>query len=245
MRNIAKWRPSKIKFDAKTGKAKPLAVGRGARFNIGVFLPIYVKTIREHASGHLLDCGAGDVPYYSVYKDLVKKVSAVDWSEKIDWAESRHNMRHIDKIADLNKAIPYPAKTFDTVLLADVLEHLHSPTVLMAEIRRVLKQNGKLICFVPFMYWRHEEPHDYHRYTSFMLEKLCRDAKLKIVELKPYGGGPDVMLDVANKLAAKSPVRSAMVYRLSTFLSRRRFYKRLHNRTKNKMPLGFVLVAQK
>ena len=39
----------------------------------------YVRIIRTHASGALLDCGCGDVPYYDIYRDQVIETTCIDW----------------------------------------------------------------------------------------------------------------------------------------------------------------------
>jgi SAM-dependent methyltransferase len=239
MRNLSNWQPSKISYDKSTGQAKPLYVPSGSRFITSLQAPIYVKTIKKYARGCFLDCGAGVMPYYAVYKDLVAEIHA------IDWGNSLHNKEFLDKSVDLNKEIPYPKNKFDSVLLADVLEHIHNPSGLMSELSRVLKAQGMLICFVPFMYWVHEDPHDYHRYTRFMLEKMCTDNELSIIELKPYGGGPDVLIDSLNKLCAKSRILSKPIYYLSIILSKLWFYRKAKQRMQQKMPLGYVLVAKK
>jgi SAM-dependent methyltransferase len=45
--------------------------------------------------------------------------------------------------------IPFDDKTFDSVLLDNVLEHIESPLLLFKEIRRVLKPNGLVLIGVP------------------------------------------------------------------------------------------------
>jgi SAM-dependent methyltransferase len=45
--------------------------------------------------------------------------------------------------------IPFDDKSFDSVLLDNVLEHLESPSLLFKEIKRVLKTNGIILIGVP------------------------------------------------------------------------------------------------
>ena len=45
--------------------------------------------------------------------------------------------------------IPFDDKSFDSVLLDNVLEHIESPSLLFKEIRRVLKPDGLLLIGVP------------------------------------------------------------------------------------------------
>jgi hypothetical protein len=114
----------------------------------------------------------------------------------------------------------------------------------VSEVSRVLKPGGVLLCFVPFMYWIHEMPHDYHRYTRYALEKLCKDYSLEVIELEPYGGGPDVVIDVVNKLSDKSKTNSVLA-KAAGFYIKTNAYKKLKKRTINKIPLGYTLAARK
>ena len=70
---------------------------------------------------------------------------------------------------------------------------------------RLLKPDGKLILGVPFLYWLHEEPHDYYRYTEFALDRFCQLSGLRLVELTPYGGLPEVFIDMSSKCLALFP----------------------------------------
>lgn len=45
--------------------------------------------------------------------------------------------------------LPFPDRTFDVVVIVDLLEHVHDDAKLIAECHRVLKQSGRLIVNVP------------------------------------------------------------------------------------------------
>lgn len=53
---------------------------------------------------------------------------------------------------DLNSVLPFEDKSFDTILLAETLEHLPYPSVTLKEIQRVLKVDVKFIGNVPLFY---------------------------------------------------------------------------------------------
>ncbi|ULH16335.1 class I SAM-dependent methyltransferase [Deinococcus sp. KNUC1210] len=42
-------------------------------------------------------------------------------------------------------ALPFPAQSFDVVLMLRVLAHLHTPALALAEARRVLRPGGRLV----------------------------------------------------------------------------------------------------
>jgi len=45
--------------------------------------------------------------------------------------------------------LPFPDNRFDTVVIAEVIEHVESPFLLLKEIHRVLKEGGKIIITTP------------------------------------------------------------------------------------------------
>ena len=57
----------------------------------------------------------------------------------------------VDLVADLNKGIPVPDNTFDTVLAVDFLEHIkmENNIKIMEEIYRVVKPGGSFQAIVP------------------------------------------------------------------------------------------------
>jgi len=60
-------------------------------------------------------------------------------------------------VADIEtlKELPYPEKFFDTVICADVLEHLKRPDQVLHMLKRYLKPEGLLIVSLPnIAYWR-------------------------------------------------------------------------------------------
>ena len=134
-----------------------------------------------------------------LYKDLANSVTCVDW------VNSPHEIAHIDVAANLNEPLPLPSSSFDVVLLSDVMEHIARPWVLWSEMARVLKPGGRLIGNVPFLYWIHEAPHDYHRYTGFALERYALDNGFE-PKIEVIGGLLEVLGDVFSKLLNRIPI---------------------------------------
>jgi SAM-dependent methyltransferase len=239
MKNPERWQPSKVVYDPRrrTHVANPDYVGPGALFAVDRMAEPYERVIRRHASGRLLDCGCGDVPYYGFYRDLVKETVCIDWTL------SKHEHTHVDQEVDLNGPLPFGAERFDTVLLADVLEHIAEPWALMREVKRVLSPGGKTIMMVPFLYGLHEQPHDSYRYTEFAVRKLCEDASMELLELEAYGGLPDVLIDLMSKgLAAHKALNGAFLFG-ARWLADTRAVERWRTKTKQWFPLGYCAVA--
>jgi SAM-dependent methyltransferase len=241
MQQIENWRASKFIPGSKPGqwRPNPAHVYPGSWFILSVYIDLYVEVIQRYTRGHLLDLGAGMVPFYGIYCD---QISA---STCIDWANSLHSNPHLDLVADLNQIFPLPDNTYDTILCSDVLEHIADPFAFMRETARVLQPGGDLLLMVPFFYWLHETPHDYYRYTEFALRKICADNKLEVIELKAYGGYLDVLLDLLSKGLGRSRMASRCFFPLAKWVASRAFNRKIRRSTAARFPLGYVLVARK
>lgn len=78
-------------------------------------------------------------------------------------------------------ALPFADNKFESVLLLDVLEHLSTPEMCLAEVGRVLTAGGNLFLKVPFLYPIHDAPFDFHRWTRFGLTQLAQRHGLQVV----------------------------------------------------------------
>jgi len=236
MKNKDKWSPSNFQRDA-SGRILDTHMHK-------IIGKAYGKVIREHSSGLLADIGCGSVPYYNMYKDLVTDNVCVDWGKEDG------EVSYLDYVADLNKEIPLESDQFNTIVCTDVLEHISNPALLFSEMSRIMKKEAKIIITVPFMYWVHDAPYDYHRYTRFMLSEYCNRNQLNVLSVEEYGGLPEILYDLVYKgyIFYNLPLRKAFLYCwkvLGTFLYRRSFVKRWSARSRETFPLGYVLVAQK
>lgn len=54
--------------------------------------------------------------------------------------------------SDVEESLPFEDETFDVVVVAEVLEHLADPAGALENVRRVLKQGGRLVGSVPNAY---------------------------------------------------------------------------------------------
>jgi SAM-dependent methyltransferase len=245
MKNIERWHQTKFVSTACGLRASRdrKQVSIGSRFITDIVAQRYERTIRAHARGRLLDMGCGYVPLYGVYRDLVQENICIDWESTF------HPGIHLDFVVDLNGRLPFEDGSFNTILLTDVLEHIAEPTLLVSEIARLLQFNGKLILGVPFFYWLHEVPHDYYRYTEHSLRRFCNHNHLKVIELEPYGGLPEILVDLTSKGISYLPRPLAACLRIAfspvAALSKTDTCRRLSRLTQCDFPLGYVLVAQK
>ena len=243
MKNQAQWHPTKFVRTPRGLRASrnPTDVAIGSRIIVDIVATYYERAIRAHATGRLLDMGCGHVPLYDTYRDLVSENICIDWENTL------HVNPYLDQTVDLNQQLPFADASFDTILLTDVLEHIAEPMNVMRETERLLRPGGKLILGVPFLYWLHEQPHDFYRYTEHALRRFCKLSGLKVIELEPYGGLPEVILDLTSKGLedVARPVR-LLLRPIHTFVSvlcghlpGRKHWSRWV------FPLGYVVTAQK
>ena len=217
----------------------PQYVSIKSRFIATILISAYEKVIKQYARGLLLDLGCGNVPLYEVYKENISDNICVDWVNTL------HKNPYLDYEIDLNREIPLQSEQFDTILITDVLEHIAKPELLIGEMARLLKPNGKIILTVPFFYWLHEKPHDYFRYTEFALRMFCENKNLIVVSLEAYGGAPEIILDIVGKHLSFSKIASEMHLVLSKIFIESHIGKKLSHRTSKNFPLGYCLIAQK
>ncbi len=230
MKNEDKWIPTKALF--KNKKLIPnLRKIYGASYHvIKLQLSAYDFVLKKFAKGRLADLGCGAVPYFECYRTNISSVTCAD----------RFENDFTDTIIDLNSTFPFESNCFDSVLFSDVINHVYDTDNLFSESFRILKPNGHLIIFTPFLYWISEAPNDFHRFTRFFLLKKCADHNMEVIELRSYGGRRDVILDLLFK-----KLYSRFSFHLLKAVSDLYFKKNTFSSGSEAFPLGYVLVARK
>lgn len=240
MRNQELWTPSKVIRNTQKKCFEPnlKVVYPGSTHIASLQIKWYNELINKYIKGKILDCGCGSVPYFEIYKNQVSEVVCLDLKSP----EGRIN--HLDIEADLNNKLPLPDNSFDSILLTDVLCHVHKPFELINELSRILKPGGHLFIATPFQAWMSDYPHQYFHATDRALELMCKEAGLKVVELESYGGFADIRLDNLNKRMTGK--WSNRIFRLlAKLLIKTNWYKRTNEKNKYHYSIGFVLIATK
>ena len=134
--------------------------------------------IDRHASGKILDLGAG----FGTYRAALKRRGDLYVGADMQL----YNMT-LDILAD-GRQLPFAADEFDTIFCSQVLEHTPEPWQLLDEAYRVLSPGGVLILSVPHLSYIHAAPEDYYRYTDYGLIFLLRQAGFERIEVQPAGG---------------------------------------------------------
>jgi len=175
--------------------------------------------------GSVVDVGGGHEPDYYEYFNMkdATSVTPVDGS-----------MSGIDFEKD---ALPFPDRSVDSIVCANVLEHVYDHRRLVTEMHRILKAEGELIGFVPFLIQYHPDPHDYFRYTKEALTRIFGDAGFQDIELRGIGGGP--FLANFNNLVLSLPrILRPLLYLPYALLDA--LFTLLRPASRDRYPLGFI-----
>jgi SAM-dependent methyltransferase len=142
--------------------------------------------VAPRTRGRLLDVGCGEKPYEHLFRPYVTEYLGIEHEETFAATAAAARERRPDLVYE-GRHLPFEDRSFDTVLSVQVLEHTPHPGALIAEMARVLKDDGLLVLSAPFQFRLHEEPHDYFRYSPHGLRVLCAEAGLEIVEVLAQG----------------------------------------------------------
>ena len=145
-----------------------------------VFGSIYQKLflypmIKKHISGKLIDVGAGLGDMCAYYKNSV----AADINK---FSVENYKKRNIEGILIEDNRINYGNSNFDTALMDNVLEHISNPMSLLLEVKRVLKQDGKLIIGVPGIKGYESDFDHKVFYNEEKLKKLLLELEFEILD---------------------------------------------------------------
>jgi SAM-dependent methyltransferase len=245
MKNRDTWKPTKFVY--RNGKLRasrdPKEIGIGSRLIADLTAQLYHENLQRHAKGRLLDLACGNVPFFLAYRDYISDNICVDWTSTL------HKNNYLDFECDLTKPLPFKDEEFDTIILSDVLEHIPQPETLWKEMFRILSVDGKIIMNVPFYYCLHEQPHDYYRYTEFALRRFVENSGLKVIQLEPVGGAPEIMADIFAKNILRVPKIGRLLALFAQFITfsfiKTSIGKKVSDATMYSFPFGYFLIAQK
>tara|TARA_Y100000768_G_C23984569_1_gene687945 strand:+ start:1136 stop:1819 length:684 start_codon:yes stop_codon:yes gene_type:complete len=144
-----------------------------------IFHNFFLKTIK--IKGKVIDLGSGD--HSSYYNFLEQDNPDIYYADRNEPKTKKHYK------VDLEKKLNFSDNEFDEIILFNVIEHVQNYKNLLGETFRILKKNGKLELFVPFMFRYHEDPQDFlrptHHYITKILEKEGFEVKTYLIGVGP------------------------------------------------------------
>jgi SAM-dependent methyltransferase len=195
---------------ALSGLARQVEPGAPPDHHHYLVLSIIDRWMRERAvgavHGTLLDYGCGGQPYRALLAPYIERYIGADVAAAAGI--------ELDLELIPGEAVPLPDQSVDTVLSTQTIEHVPDVDAYLAECRRLLKPNGKLVLTAP-MHWRHHEvPYDFLRFTRFGLTRLLRKHGFAIENLEPCGGVYVLIGQIFLDHLAEWGIKTRIVYRM-------------------------------
>jgi len=145
-----------------------------------------LQRLAPQAHGRLLDVGCGDKSFARIFHPYVDEYLGIEHEATFKETGASVGASRPDYLYDGNR-LPFEDSSFDTVINIQVLEHTPQPRRLIAEMARVLKDDGLLILAAPFSFRLHEEPNDFFRYSPHGLRAMCAEAGLVADQVEQVG----------------------------------------------------------
>lgn len=143
----------------------------------------FVREISKQvpAKSTVLDAGAGQCQYKPFFRH------GKYTSQDLCIGDKGWDFGKIDIKSEIY-SIPVKSASFDYILCIEVLEHLKYPHLAFKEFSRILKFGGKLFVVCPLVWFEHQKPHDYFRYTQFALRMLAEENSFAVESINKQGG---------------------------------------------------------
>ena len=148
---------------------------------------------------NILDFGLGS----GVNLDILKKYGSVDVHEKNKFARSI--LKKNKNIKTIFSNLKLKKNYYDIILLADVIEHIEKPKILMKNLKKFLKKDGQLLITVPayqFLFSKKDEVlGHYRRYDINSLKKELKGFEIvNISYFNTFLSLPIIILTIINKI---------------------------------------------
>ena len=129
------------------------------------------KILKEiKSSDHVLDVGMG-------MRDRHKKIN----SELLETLDVNDFGEYPDIICDICSDISGLENKYDKIICIAILEHVYDPSAAISNLKKMLKGNGIIYGYVPYLYFYHAPKdlrfQDYFRFSKDALAYLFKDFK--------------------------------------------------------------------
>lgn len=151
-----------------------------------------IQTLKE--GGKLLDVGAATGIFLNEAEKKGFEIFGVEPSRwAVDYAVKNYK---IDLFQGTLNEAQFPEKFFDVITLLDVIEHVSHPQQLLAEVRKILRDDGFLCLTTPNIgsgvakilgeRWWHVRPSHLYYFSDKTLNQLLEKTGFEIFEKRSY-----------------------------------------------------------
>lgn len=152
-----------------------------------------IEKVTGKATGSLLDVGAGTGSFLNEMKQSNWQVTGLE--PDADARTVAKNLHGID-LQESGNLFSLPENSFDAITMWHVLEHVHSLQEYIAQLKKLLTANGRLIIAVPNYtssdavsygeYWAaYDVPRHLYHFSPKSIETLVTNHGLKLLACKP------------------------------------------------------------
>jgi SAM-dependent methyltransferase len=124
---------------------------------------VLIPLLREHASGRVIDLGAGDAPFRKYLPEMVTRYHTLEMQPRSE---------DVTYIGDVQQMPMIASESYDTAICLETLEHVPEPWRAAGEIHRILAPGGTLILSVPHLSRLHDVPNDFYRFNAYGVRYL-------------------------------------------------------------------------
>jgi len=127
------------------------AVGRFTRYTHRLRIETIASLLKDMPGMKILDigCGGGGLCYRLQESN---QVTGLDYSKAAIKMvrDNRQNFKiKFKTILASAEKLPFQKESFDVIIGSEIIEHLSRPSLVLAEVKRVLKKKGCFICTIP------------------------------------------------------------------------------------------------
>lgn len=157
--------------------------------------------VREYVkpSGRVCDVGGGRTPSYARFVN-----------NREGWVIIDVEPQTRPSVVAMLQTLPFQPASFNAVCCFNVLEHVYEAQIAVRNMFRVLRPEGQLFIFVPFLVNVHPDRHDYHRYTGTALENFLVGEGIRQVEIMTFFGLCTALLNLGLTLIPFRIVRAVI-----------------------------------
>ena len=165
-----------------------------------------ISSINLKKRNNILDFGAGS----GVNLDMLSKYGLVDIHEKNKYA--RAIIKKEKKIKNLYSTLKIKKKSYDLILLADVIEHVKQPKVLLKDLKKFLKKDGYILITVPayqFLFSKKDKVlGHYRRYNKELLKTELSGFKVENISyFNTFLCIPIIIMTMLNKFLKRDYIK--------------------------------------